>query len=63
MGYAMKTDCYRFIEWKDGGTDEVVATELYDHHTDPAENRNLATSPENASLVVTLHERMAAGWQ
>ncbi len=42
MGYAMRTDRYRFIEWINRETGDVVARELYDHAVDPQENTSIA---------------------
>ncbi len=41
-GYSMRTDRYRYTEWRaiDGG--EVMARELYDHQDDPHETVNVA---------------------
>jgi arylsulfatase A-like enzyme len=63
MGYSMKTDRYRFTAWKDRKTGQVVATELYDHQLDPAENDNVATDPDNADLIAGLQQQLDAGWQ
>ena len=48
MGYAMRTDKYRYVEWRDFKTGEMKAQELYEH-TKPAlsslgvrETKNLA---------------------
>ena len=49
MGYSMRTDRYRMTRWLDRNDhSRVVATELFDHQTDPQENENLAGLPENA---------------
>ena len=42
MGYAVRTDRYRYVEWRKRDGAEVVARELYDHQTDPNEDRNVA---------------------
>lgn len=64
MGYSMRTDRYRYTEWRaERGAGEVVATELYDHEVDPGENVNVAGLPENAGLVAELAAQLAAGWQ
>ncbi|MFO7869829.1 MAG: sulfatase [Kiritimatiellia bacterium] len=44
MGYSMRTDRYRYTEWRGGTTEEVKAVELYDHENDPQENANIAQS-------------------
>ncbi|SMP41454.1 Arylsulfatase A [Neorhodopirellula lusitana] len=53
-GYAMRTDRYRLIAWKDTlhPDAEPVFTELYDHQTDPSETQNIAD--ENPTLVADL---------
>ncbi len=58
MGYAIQTDRYRFIEWLDRKTEEVVATELYDHTADPDENTNIADQSESQETVKALHEKL-----
>ncbi|QDV81689.1 sulfatase-like hydrolase/transferase [Stieleria magnilauensis] len=60
MGYAMRTDRYRYIEWQNRRTGKVVATELYDHHHDPGENSNVAGAVEHESLLGELHRQMWA---
>jgi arylsulfatase A-like enzyme len=63
MGYSMRTDRYRFTVWvnrKDHS--KVDAIELYDHHTDPQENQNIANRPENAALVEKLMAQWKKGW-
>ncbi len=50
MGYAMKTGRYRYVEWRDFKTGEVRETELYDHQTDPDENRNVFSSAKKETL-------------
>ncbi|WP_146531571.1 sulfatase-like hydrolase/transferase [Novipirellula artificiosorum] len=60
MGYSMRTDRYRYIEWQDRETQKVVATELYDHKADPQENTNTAGLEENRERVAELRELMWA---
>jgi arylsulfatase A-like enzyme len=64
MGYAMRTDRYRFTIWvaRDDHS-KVDAIELYDHQNDPQENTNIAKKPENAELVNQLTEQWKKGWQ
>ena len=64
MGYAMRTERYRFVVWV-GRNDhsKIDATELYDHATDPQENQNIAQRPENAALVEKLMTQWNAGWK
>jgi iduronate 2-sulfatase len=64
MGRAMRTDRYRFVEWRvDDGSSDFVGYELYDHENDPDENVNIANLPESAALVQQLSAQLKAGWQ
>ncbi len=58
MGYAMRTDRYRYVEWQDRRTREIVAAELYDHTNDPLENTDIAGRSENKELLAELSRRM-----
>ncbi|MGE0760334.1 MAG: sulfatase [Pirellulaceae bacterium] len=62
MGYAMRTDRYRFVEWRHRRTGEPLQHELYDHETDPAENENIAGRADQQALVAQLAEQLKAGW-
>jgi len=62
MGYSMRTDRYRYTEWRVPGSD-FLAVELYDHEKDPQENVNVAKRPENAALVKQLAAQLHAGWK
>ncbi len=63
MGYSMKTDRYRYTEWRARAGGAPVAVELYDHQTDPQENVNLAKLPEKKNLVAELGKQLEAGWR
>jgi iduronate 2-sulfatase len=41
MGYAMRTQRYRFVEWREFATGKVTAYELYDHVDNHREDRNM----------------------
>jgi len=58
MGYAMRTQRYRYVEWIERGDGRIVAQELYDHSTDPAETTNLAAKPEVKTIVDGQSKRM-----
>lgn len=62
MGYAMRTDRYRLIAWKDTRVPEAepVFVELYDHQDDPGENKNVAKAYPDA--VRELLAQLDAGW-
>jgi arylsulfatase A-like enzyme len=64
MGYSMRTDRYRFTQWVDrNNMQEVLATELYDHQEDPAENTNLAADGHHDEIVRNLGKKLRAGWR
>jgi iduronate 2-sulfatase len=63
MGYAIRTERYRYVEWRNFGTNEVEATELYDNQTDPREINNIVNAPGNSALVNELKQKLSAGWQ
>jgi iduronate 2-sulfatase len=62
-GYSVRTDRYRYTEWSNWETKDLVARELYDHETDPAENKNVAEIPDNAAIVEELSAMLKAGWK
>lgn len=62
MGYSMRTDRYRYTEWR-AKKGEFVERELYDHQTDPKENVNIANRPEHADRIRQLAAQLEAGWQ
>ena len=63
QGVAMRTDRWRFVEWRKKGSPSVY--ELYDHQNDPQENENLAGKPEYSAQVkelsAILHAKFKAG--
>ncbi|MDZ8118407.1 sulfatase [Pontiella agarivorans] len=55
MGYAMRTDRYRIVLWKDVQHPDAdpVFVELYDHETDPHETVNVAKqNPETVNALI-----------
>lgn len=63
IGYTMKTDRYRYTEWKHTKSCEIKARELYDHEKDPQENVNVVDDPEYAAVVPKLEAMMQRGWK
>ena len=63
MGYAMRTNRYRLVVWKDRRHPSAppVFTELYDHETDPTETINIAA--RKPALVARLLAQFDAGWK
>ncbi len=58
QGVAMRTDRWRFVEWRKAGSPDVH--ELYDHQNDPEENENLANKPEHSAIVKELSAMLRA---
>ncbi|MBN1417402.1 MAG: sulfatase [Planctomycetes bacterium] len=63
MGYSMRTDRYRYTEWRDHKSGEVLARELYDYRADPQGNKNIAGDIESAELIDRLGRQLAEGWR
>ena len=53
MGYSLRTDQYRYIEWRDFGTGQLVDQELYDHNESEMETVNLfkTVSPDTVKQL------------
>ncbi len=60
MGYSMRTPTHRYTRWIDTRKGKLLGEELYDHRSDPAENRNLALDAAMAPLCKELAARLAA---
>jgi iduronate 2-sulfatase len=63
MGYAIRTDCYRYVEWQEWETKRVVARELYDHRNDATEMVNVASRKQYEATTAELSKLLGAGWQ
>lgn len=67
MGYTVRTDRYRYVEWYIWKKEEkikgnFIARELFDHNTDPRENINIANKPENKDLIKEMSEELNKGF-
>jgi arylsulfatase A-like enzyme len=62
MGYSLRTDRYRYTEWRNVTTSATLATELYDEQADPDENTNRAAQPAalDPQLTSTLSRQLAS---
>ena len=58
MGYSVGTLRYRYIEWVHVKSGKVEGVELYDHKTDPAENKNIASLPASSSVCAELSQML-----
>ena len=54
MGYSIRTERYRYTEWRDFQTGGVQARELYDHRSDPQETTNLVEHASQKMMVAEL---------
>ena len=63
MGYAIRTNRYRYVEWRNWESQQVLARELYDHQDDPHETRNLAGQANHQATLKTLSQLLTNGWQ
>lgn len=55
MGYSIRTERYRYTEWKGGER----GVELYDHTTDAGEMKNLAADPASIPIIAKLKKLLA----
>lgn len=64
MGYAVRTDRYRYVEWRKRESESnVLARELYDLKADAGETANIAAEPGNSAVVQELSKILASGWR
>lgn len=63
MGYSMRTERYRYTEWQDFRTGDMLERELYDHAEGYAEIDNIAGDPSYAQTLNDLSARLRAGWK
>ena len=62
MGRSIRTERFRYVEWRGWISGRFIAREVYDHETDPQENVNIANRPENEDLVRSLASILDGGW-
>lgn len=63
MGYVVRTDNFRYVQWKDWKSGEILVEELYDQRADPNEMLNIAKN-ENQAATLFQHRRiLEAGWK
>lgn len=63
MGYSVRTGRYRYTEWRDFETNEVIERELYDHRADAGETVNLAGRNGHAKQERVLSRILNEGWR
>lgn len=62
MGRSMRTERWRYTEWTNP-KNERVGIELYDHQSDPEENRNVVSDAAQADVIAQLAAQLRAGWK
>jgi len=62
MGYAVRADRYRYVEWREWKSRQVVARELYDHMSDPNETCNVVNQAERSNIAKELSRVLSSGW-
>ena len=60
MGYSMRTERWRYTEWRSFDTGRVLASELYDHARDSGESRNLVAEQKHGQLVRQMNRELGA---
>lgn len=63
MGYSVRTENFRYTEWRDIPSGSVQAAELYDHLNDPLETVNLINEKQREETIRQLARVLKAGWQ
>jgi len=63
MGYSVRTEQFRYIEWIDVKKKQTIAVELYNHQADPYEQMNLAEKSQQQPIVRELSHRLKKGWK
>lgn len=58
-GYSVRTDKWRYTEWRPIAGGDEVERELYDHESDPGETKNLANEASLQETVNRLSEQVA----
>ena len=63
MGYSVRTDRYRYVEWRDWKSGRVEARELYDHQSDPGETHNVAGQQKYRGMLEDHRSLLTQGWR
>jgi len=68
MGYTMRTDRYRYVEWYAWDKElkargDLLDRELFDHASDPDENLNLAQDSSYTQTIKDLSKQLNQGWK
>ena len=55
-GLSVRTERYRYVEWRDAESGKLEVRELYDHENDPQENDNIAEGADLRLLEARLQQ-------
>jgi iduronate 2-sulfatase len=61
MGYSVRTDSFRYTQWRDFRTGKTIAAELYDHRNDPLETVNVVGRKDFTAIVTEHANRIGRG--
>jgi arylsulfatase A-like enzyme len=62
-GRTIRTESFRYVEWRTLESDELAGVELYDYAPGPGESRNLADDPAYAETREQLAAALQDGWR
>jgi len=63
MGYTVRTEKYRYVEWVHVKSGKIKTRELYDRSKDPRENTNVIDNPAYKSILVQMQKTLDRGWE
>ncbi|MFA5814252.1 MAG: sulfatase [Bacteroidales bacterium] len=58
LGFSIRTNDFRYIEWTHLASGKVVSRELYDHRNDPGENKNVSKLQQYRKTLRQLSTRL-----
>ncbi len=58
MGYSIRSDRFRYTEWRDWKTGKATASEFYDQHKEPVEMQNLISDQRYATEIATMQTQL-----
>lgn len=58
MGYSLRDPRWRYTEWVNKKTKQIVLRELYDHRSSDRPTENLAGRPEHRELIASLSKKL-----
>lgn len=62
-GFAIRTDDFRYVEWRSKKDNSLLSKELYDHRNDSLESVNVADNPVYREVVAELAQKLNDGWK